>query len=233
VLSVDSKEQITALVVVKDFAPGLFMVMATSKGVVKKTSFDNFASVRSSGLIAMKLRGDEELVAAEVVTQKGEVVLVTQNGQAIKFAVKGLRAASRTSGGVRGIRLGSGDRLVAMGAVFREANLLTVTETGYGKRTRVRNFPLYSRGGKGVIAHRVNEKTGKVMAAKLVPPNQHVIIISAKGIVIRIPVDEEVSLQGRATQGVHLKRLEQDDRVVSIAYVHQGDNKGDDKATTE
>jgi DNA gyrase subunit A len=230
---VDPREQITALVVVKDFTPGLFMVMATSKGIVKKTSFDNFASVRSSGLIAMRLRGDEELVAAEVVTQKGEVILVSQNGQGIRFAVKGLRQASRASGGVRGIRLGPGDRLVAMGAIFREAALLTVTEKGFGKRSRARNFPLYSRGGKGVIAHRVNEKTGKVIAANLVPPNQHVIIISAKGIVIRISVDEEVSLQGRATQGVHLKRLEQDDSVVSIACVHQGDDKGGDKATAE
>lgn len=232
-LSVDPKEQITALVVVKDFVPGFFMVMATSRGIVKKTSFDNFASVRSSGLIAMKLRGDEELVAAEVVTQKGEVILVTQNGQGVRFAVKGLRPASRTSGGVRGIRLGTGDRLVAMGAIFREAHLLTVTENGFGKRSRARNFPLHSRGGKGVIAHRVNEKTGKVIAAKLVPPNQHVIIISANGIVIRIPVDEEVSLQGRATQGVHLKRLEQDDSVASIAYVHQGEDMGGDKATAE
>ncbi|MCX6008514.1 MAG: DNA gyrase subunit A, partial [Chloroflexi bacterium] len=230
---VDPREQITALVVVKDFTPGVFMVMATSRGIVKKTSFDNFASVRSSGLIAMKLLGDEELVAAEVVTQKGEVILVTQNGQGIRFAVKGLRPASRTSGGVRGIRLGTGDRLVAMGAIFREAALLTVTEKGFGKRSRARNFPLYSRGGKGVIAHRVNEKTGKVIAAKLVPPKQHIIIISANGIVIRIPIDEEVSLQGRATQGVRLKRLEQDDSVASIAYVHQGDNKGSDKSTAE
>jgi DNA gyrase subunit A len=229
-LSIDPKEQITALVVAKDFTPGLFMVMATSRGIVKKTSFDKFASVRSSGLIAMKLRGDEELVAAEMVTQKGEVILVTQDGQGIRFAVKGLRPASRTSGGVRGIRLSSGDCMVAMGAVFRDADLLTVTENGFGKRSRVRNFPLRARGGKGVIAHRVNEKTGKVIAANLVPRNQHVIIVSAKGIIIRISVDEEVSLQGRATQGVHLKRLEQDDSVVSIAFVHQGNNKGGDKA---
>jgi DNA gyrase subunit A len=165
-----------------------------------------------------------------MVTQKGEVILVTQDGQGIRFAVKGLRPASRTSGGVRGIRLSSGDCMVAMGAVFRDADLLTVTENGFGKRSRVRNFPLRARGGKGVIAHRVNEKTGKVIAANLVPRNQHVIIVSAKGIVIRISVDEEVSLQGRATQGVHLKRLEQDDSVVSIAFVHQGNNKGGDKA---
>jgi DNA gyrase subunit A len=233
-LPVDPKEQITALIVVKDFTPGLFMVMATSRGVVKKTSFDNFASVRSSGLIAMKLRVDEELVAADVVTQKDEVIMVTQNGQGIRFAIKGLRPASRTSGGVMGIRLSSGDHLVAMGAIFADANLLTVTEKGFGKRSRARNFPLQARGGKGVYAHKVTEKTGKVIAAKLVPPNQHLIIISAKGKFIRISVDEEVSLLGRDTQGVRLKRLEEeDDSVASFACVHQGDGKGGGKAKAE
>jgi DNA gyrase subunit A len=231
--SIDSKEQITALVVIKEFVPGLFMVMATSKGIVKKTSFDKFASVRSSGLIAMRLRTDEELVAADVVTQKGEIILVTQNGQGIRFAVKGLRPASRTSGGVRGIRLAPRDRLVAMGAIFRDASLLTVTEKGFGKRSRAKNFPLQARGGKGVYAHRVTDKTGKVIAAKLIPPKQHVIIVSAGGIVIRISVDDEVSLQGRDTQGVHLKTLEEHDSVVSIDCVQQGDSKAADKTKAE
>jgi len=230
--SIDSKEHVTALIVAKDFAPGLFMVMATSKGIIKKTRFDNFASVRSSGLIAMKLLGDEELVAADVVAQKDEVILVTQSGKGIKFGVKGLRPASRTSGGVRGIRLDRGDRVVAMGKVFAYANLLTVTEDGFGKRSNARNFPLQARGGKGVIAHRVNEKTGKVIAAKLVPPNQHLIIISAKGKFIRIPVDEEVSLFGRDTQGVRLRRFEEeeDDSVVSFACFQEGNNKVGEKA---
>ncbi|MCJ7514624.1 MAG: DNA gyrase subunit A, partial [Dehalococcoidia bacterium] len=232
-LSIDPKEQITALVVVKEFVPGLFMVMATSKGIVKKTSFDKFASVRSSGLIAMKLRTDEELVAADVVTQKDEVILVTQNGQGIRFAVKGLRPASRTSGGVRGIRLAPRDRLVAMGAIFRDAALLTVTEKGFGKRSWAKNFPLQSRGGKGVYAHRVTDKTGKVIAVKLIPPKQHVIIVSANGIIIRISVDEEVSLTGRDTQGVHLKTLEEHDSVVSIDCVQQGDSKAVEKAKAE
>lgn len=232
-VSCDPKEQITAVVTVKDFTPGLFMVMATSKGLVKKTRFDNFAQVRSSGLIAMKLRGDEELVAADIASQKDEVILVTQNGQAIRFAVKGLRPASRTSGGVRGIRLSADDRVVAMSTVFPDSYLLTVTEKGFGKRTRVGSYHLQSRGGKGIRAHKVNEKTGKVIAAKLVSQGQHVIIVSAKGIVIRIPVDEEVSLQGRNTQGVHLKKLDLDDRVASIAFIHRGEDRGESKDTAE
>jgi DNA gyrase subunit A len=119
-----------------------------------------------------------------------------------------------------------------MGAVFRDANLLTVTEKGFGKRSRARNFPLQAWGGKGVYAHKVTEKTGKVIAAKLVPPDQHLIIISANGKFIRISVDEEVSLLGRATQGVRLRKFEEaeDDSVVSIACVQEGDNKVGDKA---
>ena len=232
-LPVDPTERITALVVAKDSAPGSFMVMATSRGIVKKTSFGKFASVRSTGLIAMKLQGEEELIAADMVTETDKVILITQNGQAIKFAVKDLRDASRVSGGVRGIRLSPDDRLVGMDTVFPDAHLLTVTENGFGKLSRVSSYPAQARGGKGLRAHRVTEKTGRVIAAKLIPLSQHLIIISAKGIVIRIPVDEEIPLQGRATQGVHLNKLDRDDKVVSIAYIHQGENREDDRAAAE
>jgi DNA gyrase subunit A len=228
VLPIDPKEQVTALVVSHDSKPGLYMVMATSRGIVKKTSFDNFATVRSNGLIAMKLVGGEDLIAAEVVTQDDEVLMVSEQGQGIRFAVMGLRPASRTSGGVRGIKLDKGDHMVAMNKVFADALMLSVTEKGYGKRTRVRNFPLQARGGKGVIAHKVNEKTGKVISAMLVPSGQHLIIVTANGIIIRVPVDEEISLVGRDTQGVRLNRLEPEDGVASIALVRQGEEKGEE-----
>jgi len=226
-LPIDPKERVTALVVSKDSKPGSYMVMSTSRGIVKKTSFDNFANVRASGLIAMKLIGEEELIAADVVTQDDEVIMVSEQGQGIRFAVKGLRPASRTSGGVRGIKLEKGDHLVAMNKVYSDAILLTVTVNGYGKRTRVRTFPLQARGGKGVIAHKVNDKTGKVIAAKLVPPGQHLIIVTANGIIVRVPVDEEISLVGRDTQGVRVNRLETEDSVASIALVQQGEEKGE------
>jgi len=232
-LPIDPKEQVTAMMVAKDAAPGLFMVMATSKGIVKKTSLNQFASVRSSGLIAMKLQGEEELVGASVVAEADKLILITQSGQAIKFGVRDLRTASRSSGGVRGIRLDPGDRLVGMSTIFPNAHLLTVTENGYGKRSRVSTYPLQARGGKGVVGHKITEKTGRVIAAKLVPTGQHIIIISAKGIVIRVPVDEEVSLLGRATQGVHVNRLDEDDRVVSIAYLGVEEDGENDKAAAE
>ncbi len=232
-LPIDPKEHITALIVAKDTASGLFLVMATSRGVVKMTSLDKFASVRSSGLIAMKLVNEEEMIGACVTNDKDKVILITQNGLALKFAVKDLRIASRTSGGVRGIRLGPDDRLVGMGKVFADAYLLTVTEDGFGKLCNIRNFPIQIRGGKGLRAHKVTEKTGRVIAAKLVPPNQHLIIISAKGIVIRISVDGVIPIQGRATQGVHLNRLDPDDKVASIAFVNVAEDAENNTVATE
>jgi DNA gyrase subunit A len=228
-LPIDPKEQVTALVLAKDTSPGLFMIMATSRGIIKKTSMDKFATVRASGLIAMKLIGDEELVSASMCTESEKVLLVSQNGHAIKFAIKDLRIASRTSGGVRGIRLNSGDRVVSMSKIFTEARLLTVTSCGFGKLCRVENYPLQNRGGKGVIAHKVNDKTGLVIAAMTIPASQNLIIITAKGIVIRISVDDEVPIQGRATQGVHLNRLDADDSVASVSYLGEAEDAGEDK----
>jgi DNA gyrase subunit A len=229
VLAIDPKEQVTALVIAKDTSHGLFMIMATSRGIVKKTSMDKFAVVRSSGLIAMKLVGDEELIGASVLGESDKIMLVSRKGKAIKFAIKDLRIASRTSGGVRGIRLESGDRVVGMSKIFTDARLLTVTERGFGKLSRPINYPLQNRGGKGVIAHKVNDKTGKVIAAMTVPLAQNLIIITVKGIVIRISIDDEVPVQGRATQGVHLNRLDLDDSVASISYLGEAEDAGEDK----
>lgn len=224
-ISIDPKEQVTAVVVAKSLPDEAFVVMATSMGVVKKTRLESFASVRSSGIIAMKLRSGEELVAADIVGDRDEVMLISRNGQAIRFAVKWLRPASRTSGGVRGIRLEDGDSVVAMVPVNTSADLLTVTEKGFGKRTPMKNFPLHRKGGKGVMAHRLNDKTGKLVAARLVTPTQHIIIISTRGSAIRIPVGEEIACLGRATLGVHLKRLEADDRVASVACIQRAEDR--------
>ncbi len=221
VVPIDPKEQVTALMLKKGAVQGRYIVMATSKGIVKKSSLDKFANVRSSGLIAMKLSEDEELIGACIVSENDRVILITNDGMAIKFNINDLRVASRTSGGVRGIRLNPGDRLVGMGSVFPNAHILTVTEDGFGKLSRIDSYPVQARGGKGLRAHKVTDKTGQVIAGAVVPANQHLIIITAKGIVIRISVDDEIPLQGRATQGVHLNRLEEDDRVTSVAFLNE------------
>ena len=229
---IEPKERVTALLLAKQPEPGLFMVMATSAGIVKKTSLDQFANVRSNGLIAMKLRSGEELISANVLKDDDKIVLVTKNGQSIKFAVQMLRTASRTSGGVRGIRLEKGDAAIGMGVATSNIKLLTVTENGYGKFTTISNYPLQGRGGKGVKTHKVNEKTGDVIAALFVSDSHNVIIASAKGVVIRIS-DEDIPLRGRSTQGVHLKKLSEDDKVISVALLSEDTAADNEKDSSE
>lgn len=247
-IPIETREKVTAIFVPEKMDPHLFMLLATSRGMVKKTSMDYFKDVRRSGLIAMKIRPDEELIGVDIVSNSDQVMLISRNGQAVKFPVAPLRNASRTSGGVRGMNLNSGDEVVSMGRVQPGADLITVTENGYGKRTRVDKFPLHNRGGKGVLAHRVTDKTGKVIAAKFVPPGYELFITTANGVQLRINVDVEnegknlpegekkrkregIPVKGRITQGVLLSRLDEGDRVVSIALVEK--EKLEEKAAKE
>jgi len=214
-LPVDLKDGITTLLAVPDFQPNMFLLLATKAGEIKKTPLDKFASIKKNGLIAVRLKSDDELVSARVVTDMDELILVGQNGQAIRLKVKELRAASRSSGGVRGIRL-TNDFVVGMDSVSPDVYLLTVTEKGFGKLTRLERYSVQRRGGKGIRAHRVAEKTGKVAASKLVPLEGSLVMLSAKGNVECIPL-EQVSVQTRNGRGVHLMALGEDDSVVSIA----------------
>jgi DNA gyrase subunit A len=214
-------ESVTAMVALTDFTSGGHLVMATAGGEVKKTAVRNFASVRSSGLIAMDLEPGDELVAVCLTKDKDDVIMVTRLGQSIRFAVSELRASSRTSGGVRGMRLGAGDRLVSMDVILPDVFLLVVTTGGYGKLTPVTDYPRQHRAGGGVRTFKLVEKAGVVAGAKIVTKSQQVMIISAKGIVTRTPVREKdptkgITIQGRSTQGVRLMTLEGGDEVASI-----------------
>jgi len=210
-------ERVTAMVAVTDFKPDAYLVMATCRGEVKKTAMQNFTSVRSSGLIAMDLAEGDELVAARIATDQDDVMLVTQKGQAIRFAVSELRASSRTSGGVCGIRLMPDDRVIGMDIVYPDSFLLAVTTEGFGKLTPIGGYPRQHRAGSGVRTFKLTEKTGEVAAARLVSLSQQLMIISADGIIIRTPVKDEISIQKRSTQGVTLKELGRGDKVVAIA----------------
>jgi DNA gyrase subunit A len=214
-------ESVTAMVALTDFTSGGHLVMATAGGEVKKTAVRNFASVRSSGLIAMDLEPGDELVAVCLTKDKDDVIMVTRLGQSIRFAVSELRASSRTSGGVRGMRLGAGDRLVSMDVILPDVFLLVVTTGGYGKLTPVTDYPRQHRAGGGVRTFKLVEKAGVVAGAQIVTKSQQVMIISAKGIVTRTPVREKdptkgITIQGRSTQGVRLMTLEGGDEVASI-----------------
>ncbi|MCR4392772.1 MAG: DNA gyrase subunit A [Dehalococcoidales bacterium] len=213
-------ERITAVVSVTDFKPNAFLLMATEKGEIKKSPLEYFESVRSSGIIAMDLEEGDELVAAGLGTDEDDVVLITEQGQSIRFPVKSLRSSSRTSGGVRGIRLEPGDKLVSMDVVIPNTYLLVVTDNGYGKLTPIEAYKRQSRGGVGIRTLKVTQKTGKVAAARLVKQTQQLMIISRGGMVISTPVKDEetgIPVLGRSTQGVIIMRVEEGDCVAAIA----------------
>jgi DNA gyrase subunit A len=212
-LPIDLKDEVTVLLALASFPADRFLLMATRGGVVKKTALSEFASIRRNGLIAMGLRNRDELISAGVVAGEDEVILVSRNGQAIRFKVENLRTASRTSGGVRGIRLVD-DCVVGMGIVFPDAYVLTVTENGFGKMTPIKNYPVHNRGGKGVRAYRVNLKTGNLAVSKLVSPQGSLVMLSARGNVVNIPM-EQVSIQGRGGRGARLMGLAEGDGVIS------------------
>jgi DNA gyrase subunit A len=214
-------ERVTDIVAVTDLVPDTFLLMATLKGEVKKTSSDQFAVVRSNGLIAMDVEKDDELLEARLCNDKDDVMIVTRKGQSIRFKVNSLRTSLRTSGGVKGIRLGSGDEVIGMEIADPEGFMLVVSENGFGKLTPVNEYPLQKRAGSGVRTFKTTDKTGLVAAAKLATLTQQVMIISAEGIVIRTPVKEKdprkgITTQGRSTQGVTLMKLESGDKVSAV-----------------
>jgi DNA gyrase subunit A len=211
-------ELITAVVSTPNYDMD-YMVLATRQGEIKKTPLHDFESVRRSGLIAMNLEPGDELVFARLAGEKDEVVLVSRQGKAIRFAVSELRSASRASGGVRGMRLaGTDDEVVAMEIVSPDAMLLTVSETGLGKRTSFEEYPKHSRGGQGVLTHNVTARTGAIADARAVTDGQELIIVSQSGIVMRTTV-ESIARVGRSAQGVHVMNIGAGDRVACIAVI--------------
>lgn len=219
---ITESERVTAMVSVTDFKPNAYLLMATCGGEIKKTPLASFAAVRSSGLIAMDLEEGDELVAARLATDQDDVILVTEKGQSIRFAVSSLRASSRTSGGVCGIRLATDDRVVSMDVAYPDTFFLVVTTGGFGKLTPINDYPRQHRAGSGVRTFKLTEKIGAIADARLVSLSQQVMIISAGGIVTQTPVKEKdprqgITIQGRSTQGVRLMKLDPGDEVVAIA----------------
>ncbi|MFQ5880487.1 MAG: DNA gyrase subunit A, partial [Dehalococcoidia bacterium] len=216
-IHLEQGETITAVVAVASFDQD-YMVLATRRGEVKKSHLSDFAAVRRSGLVAMDLEPGDELVGAILMVEKDHVLLVSGQGQAIRFAVAGLRTASRQSGGVRGMRLVADDYVVALEAARPGQHLLVVSANGHGKRTPLDQYPTKGRGGAGVATFKPNAHTGPLAAARVVNGAQELMILSADGIVLRTPV-ENISTQGRSTQGVKLMEIAPGDAVASIACV--------------
>jgi DNA gyrase subunit A len=206
-------ERVVALLPVREFSEGAFVVMATRLGQIKKTSLDAFGNIRVSGIIALTIADDDALVSVRITEGASDLLLGTRNGWAIRFREENVRPMGRSARGVRGIRLRDGqdaDHVVGMAVIPREepATLLTVCEKGYGKRTPTSDYPTKNRGGKGVITIKTTERNGKVVGLRLVTDADDLMLITDGGKLIRMPVDGVPTI-GRNTQGVRLIRLEQ------------------------
>ncbi len=223
------EEKVTAMVSLTSFNPDDFLLMATKLGEIKKTAGDNFAIVRTSGLIAMDLAPGDELIAVAVAKDADDALIVTENGQSVRFGVSTLRSSSRMSGGVRAIRLEGDDKVVSIDIAASESYVLIITSEGYGKLTKVDEYPKHQRGGSGVKTLKVTDKTGVVAAARVVSLSHQLMIITSEGQILvtqvkekagKADVDEKargIRVSSRNTQGVRIMDLEDNDKVAAIA----------------
>ncbi len=216
-LSLDAGEKVSAVIPIQNFAEGKYLLMATKNGLIKKTALKEYDSTRKTGLQGITLKDDDELIAVRLTDGEDNVVLVTRNGLCITFDEKEVRPIGRVSQGVIGIRMDDDDEVIGMESVIAggKATLLAITENGFGKRTELDEYRVQIRGGKGVITYKITQKTGKLVGVRIATEEDDVMLITDTGTIIRISV-KDVSLLGRATQGVTLMRTNDGGKVVSI-----------------
>ncbi len=217
-VSMTGNEKIAAVLPVKEFVEGQFVIMATQNGLIKKTDIMAYAHPRTSGIIACGIEEGDRLIAAALTDGKSDVFLATRSGQAIRFAEGEVRATGRQAIGVWGIHLDKSDRVVGMEVLHGEGAMLTCTEGGYGKRTETTEYRKQSRGGKGIMTMRVTEKTRPVVGIAQVTPEDEVMLITDRGQLIRMKA-KSISVIGRATQGVRLINLNGQERLVGLAKI--------------
>ena len=216
-LSLDPGEKISAIIPIQNFAEGKYLLMATKNGLIKKTALNEYNSARKTGLQAITLKEEDELIAVRLTDGEDNVVLVTRNGLCITFDEKDVRPIGRVSQGVIGIRLDHEDEVIGMESVIAggKATLLAITENGFGKRTELDEYRVQIRGGKGVITYKITPKTGKLVGVRIATEEDDVMLITDTGTIIRLNV-KDISVLGRATQGVTLMRTNDGGKVVSI-----------------
>ena len=219
-------ERITSVIPISKFEEGHYLMMATRKGLVKKTPIRDYANVRKVGLAAISLRDDDELIEVKATDDRKDIILITKYGQCIRFKETDVRSTGRVSMGVRGINLLDGDEVVAMQLNTQGYYLLVVSENGMGKRTSVSEFTCQNRGGKGVKCYKITEKTGNVIGAKAVNEENEIMMITTEGIIIRLQCSD-ISILGRITSGVKLINLSDGVTVASFAKVREKEEEKD------
>ncbi len=219
-LSLDAGEKISAVIPIQNFAEGKYLLMATKNGLIKKTALTEYNTERKTGLLAITLKGEDELISVKLTDGQDNVVLVTRKGLCITFDEKDVRPIGRVSQGVIGMRTAQDDEIIGMESIISggKATLLAITENGFGKRTELDEYRVQQRGGKGVITYKITPKTGELVGVGIADDSQDVMLISDTGTIIRMHVNE-ISILGRSTQGVTLMRTNDGGKVVSIELV--------------
>ncbi|MDO8571462.1 MAG: DNA gyrase C-terminal beta-propeller domain-containing protein, partial [bacterium] len=228
-LQLSQNEKVSAILSLADLKKYKYLTMVTTEGLIKKTAIEDFSSVRRSGLIALKLKGSDELAWVKPTTGKDETILVTSNGQSIRFKEHDVRPMGRTAAGVHGMRLHKGDTIVGMDIVsqdMKDAQLLIVMERGFGKRSKLKEYKTQNRSGSGIKTAKVTDKTGRIVMARVISGQltpedggTDLLMMSAKGQVIRIKL-QQVPILGRATQGVRVMRFKETaDIIASVAVL--------------
>ena len=224
ILMLRPDEKVEAVICMKEFNPDDYLVMGTKNGIVKRTSLDNFKNIRKSGLNAITLREEDELISVKLTSGNDDIMMFTSEGYSIRFKETDVREMGRMASGVKGISLRENDTVVAMEVVDPELKVLVVSENGLGKRTNVDEYKVQYRGGMGIITYKTNEKTGKVVGAKMVSDNDELMLINSKDIAIRINASD-ISVTGRSTMGVKLMKTEEEVTVIAIAKIISEDKE--------
>ena len=225
-------ERITAVIPISKFEEGHYLMMATRKGLVKKTPITEYVNVRKTGLAAIVLRDDDELIEVKATDNKKNIFLVTKDGMCIRFKESDVRSTGRVSMGVRGMNLADGDEVVSMQLNTQGYYLLVVSENGMGKRTSISEFSCQNRGGKGVKCYKITEKTGNVIGAKAVNEENEIMMITTEGVIIRLQC-ADISILGRITSGVKLINLKEGVTVASVAKVREKEEEASEDKQAE
>lgn len=222
-LPLESEEKINAVVPIKNFDDG-FLTLCTKHGVIKKTTLDQFDTSRKTGLIAINLKENDQLISVKRTSGNDELIVVTTKGKAIRFNEDDVRSMGRMATGVKAIDLTGNDHVIDMEVVNQESKLLVVSENGYGKRTSLTEYKTQNRGGKGLITYNLSGKTGNLIGAVVVDDSDELMIINDNGVLIRIRV-EDISVSGRITSGVRLMRVDENTKLVSLAKIHDSESE--------
>ena len=229
-LELNPDEKVTTVIPVAQYTEGMYIIMATRNGLVKKTDLMEYDSIRKGGLLGVTLRENDELIDVKLTDGHQDIMLVTRNGMSIRFNETDARPIGRVSQGVKGIELDDEDYVIGMEVCMENVDLLVVTENGFGKRTELEEYRDQTRGGKGVLTYKVTEKTGQIAGMKLVSEMDEIILISSDGTIIRLNVND-ISVLGRATQGVTLMRMNEGINVVTIArIINENEEAGQDES---